>query len=80
MFLTAPEAVARAVVRAVKADAAEMIINPGPMRLLAALGEFSPSLAEFVIRVSGVADWFRQVARAREGRTAHKDVVGQADD
>jgi short-subunit dehydrogenase len=80
LFLTAPEAVAQAVVRAVKGDVPELIINPGPMRLLTALGEFSPSLAEFVIRVSGVADWFRQVANAREGRTDHKDVIGHADD
>jgi short-subunit dehydrogenase len=80
MFLEAPEAVARAVVRAVKADIPEIIVNPGPMRLLTALGEFSPSLAEFVVRVSGVADWFKRIAEAREGKLkTDSDKAGERD-
>jgi short-subunit dehydrogenase len=61
-----PELVARAVVRAIKRDAPEIIVNPGPTRLLTTLAELSPSLAEWVMRNCGVVDWFRQCAKIRE--------------
>jgi len=63
---SAPEAVARAVVRAIKRDIPEIIINPGPIRLLTTLAELSPKLGEWFIRHLGAADWFRDVARIRE--------------
>jgi short-subunit dehydrogenase len=41
-----PEHVARAVVRAIKQDLPEVIVNPGPMRLMLAFREVFPRLAE----------------------------------
>lgn len=60
-----PDAVARAVVRAIKRDLPEVIVNPGPIRLLTALAELSPSLGEILIKATGAALWFQKVAHAR---------------
>jgi short-subunit dehydrogenase len=60
------DAVAQAVVRAVKDDIPEMIINPGPQRLLTAAAELSPSFAEWFMNRSGVVEFFNKVARFRE--------------
>jgi len=43
-----PADVARAVVRAVKRDLPEVIVNPGPMRVMLAFRELFPRLAEWV--------------------------------
>ena len=42
--VTTPEKVAEAVLRAVERDAAELLVTPGPLRPLLALGELLPSL------------------------------------
>ena len=65
-----PESVALAVVRCIKKDIPEIIVNPGPARWLTALAELSPSLAEYVMRRFGVADWFKTVAAAREAKNS----------
>ena len=61
-----PEAVAMAMVRAIKRNLPEVIINPGPTRLLTTLAEISPALGEWLMRRSGAVDWFKNVARIRE--------------
>ena len=43
-----PDDVARAVVRAITQDLPEVIVNPGPMRLMLAFRELFPRLAEWV--------------------------------
>jgi len=65
---SSPELVARAVVRAIRKDIPEIIVNPGPTRLLTTLAELSPSLAEWIMRRSGVVKWFKQCAESRERR------------
>jgi short-subunit dehydrogenase len=60
--------VAQAVVKAVKEDIPEIIINPGPTRLLTTLAELSPSLAEWIMKRIGAVDWFMNVAKFREDR------------
>jgi len=67
---SSPELVARAVVRAVKEDIPEIIINPGPTRLLTTLAELSPSFAEWVMHRIGAVEWFMKVAKFREDKNA----------
>ena len=43
-----PDDVARAVVRAITQDLPEVIVNPGPMRLMLAFRELFPRLAVWV--------------------------------
>jgi short-subunit dehydrogenase len=57
-----PEAVARAVIRALRTDAVEIIVAPGPIRLLQAFNQLFPAgFAWFVMRI-GAMDPFRKVA------------------
>lgn len=51
-----PEAVARAVVKAIKRNKAEIIVNKGPMKPLLAIGQLSPTLGDWIVRWFGVGD------------------------
>lgn len=66
------EMVGLAVVRAIKKDIPEIIINRGPQRLLSAIAEFSPRLAERVVNHIGVVEWFMNVAKFRENKRANR--------
>ncbi len=57
-----PEAVAGAVLRAIQRDVGEIIVNPGPMRLMLAIEALSPGLARWVLRKSGTYDYYRKQA------------------
>jgi short-subunit dehydrogenase len=57
-----PEAVARAVVRALKADVLETIVAPGPMRLSQAFNQMFPeAFAWFITRI-GAMEPFKKIA------------------
>lgn len=60
-----PQEVARAVVRAIRRDLPDVIVNPTPVRPLLALGQLFPSLAGVVMDRAGVTALFRQGAAAR---------------
>lgn len=60
--------VAHAVVHAIKMNLPEIIINPGPTRLLTTIAELSPALGERLMRLLGVTDWFKNVAAIRESK------------
>ena len=67
------EMVGLAVVRAIKENYPEIIINRGPQRLLSAIAEFSPRLAERVVNHIGVVEWFmKYVAKFRENKRANR--------
>ena len=65
-----PEAVARGVVRAIRKDLPEVIVNPGPIRLLLALTALSPGLGEWIGQRNGVHELFRKVAELRQRQRA----------
>jgi short-subunit dehydrogenase len=65
---SSPESVAQAILRAIKKDIPEVLINPGPTRLLSVMGEISPLLGEWIMRRVGAVSWFLEVARVREQR------------
>jgi len=68
-----PELVAEAVVRAIKKDIPEIIVNPGPTRLLTAIAELSPSFGEWVMHRIGAVEWFVKVAKFRDQKALRKD-------
>ncbi len=49
-----PQDVANAVVECIKKQKAEVIVNPGPMKPLLALGQISPRLGDWVVNLFGV--------------------------
>lgn len=61
-----PDAVAAAVVRAVRDDLPEVLVNPGPARLAQALMELFPRVRDRFHERLGVKAVFRDHARARE--------------
>ncbi len=61
-----PSKVASAVLRAIRRDVPEIIVNPGPMRLVSTFAELSPRAFERVFAVFGTKDMFRRAAEARK--------------
>jgi short-subunit dehydrogenase len=57
-----PEAVARAMMRAIESDAPEVIVNSLPMRPMLALQQLCPRLYEHVVRLAGGHAFFHRVA------------------
>jgi short-subunit dehydrogenase len=71
--ISAPEDVARAVLRAVREDVPEVIVNPRPLRGLLALANLSPALAERLVRLMRVNQLFERGAAAREAAAESRD-------
>src|SRR5919109_1264211 len=67
--LTRPEAVGRAVVKAIETDAPEVLVYPGPIRPTLAIGLLAPRAAERLNERLGLGRLFRPAAQAR-GRAA----------
>jgi short-subunit dehydrogenase len=63
-----PEKVGKAVVRAIKRDIPQVIINPYPVRPLLSLAEISPRLGASITRAIGASRFFRQVFEAQRER------------
>jgi short-subunit dehydrogenase len=61
-----PEAVSRAVLRAIERDLPEVIVNPLPVRPLFAMIALFPSVGEWVVRKIGSNDFFRRVVEAQK--------------
>jgi short-subunit dehydrogenase len=61
-----PEAVASAVVRAIKENTPEIMVSAAPAKVFTTLAELSPSLGEWMVRRSGAVDLFRKAAERME--------------
>jgi len=68
-FMAPAEAVARAVVTAVKKDRAELVIMPGPGRLLRAVMDYFPGLGPAVNRAAGADATMQKIIELREPKT-----------
>jgi hypothetical protein len=65
-FMSPAEAVARGVVKVLKADKPELVIMPGPGRLMKALMDFFPGIGPRMNQRAGVTARMKQVADLRE--------------
>jgi short-subunit dehydrogenase len=65
-FMAPAESVARAVVKAVKKDRAELVIMPGPGRLLRAVMDYFPGLGTAVNRATGAGATMRKIIELRD--------------
>ena len=61
-----PEKVSKAVVKAIEKDLGDVIVNPGPMRLLLGTNAMTPGFFEWVSKRMKISETFRKVADARE--------------
>ena len=67
-FMVSAEAVAKAVVRAVRRDRAELVLLPGPGRLLKAVMDMFPGLGPAINRASGSTKTMDNVMRFQEAK------------
>jgi len=63
-----PEKVCQAVLRAIRTDAAEIIVSRYPMRPILALTMLFPRFGEWITEQTGANEFFRQAARARQAQ------------
>jgi short-subunit dehydrogenase len=65
-FMAPAESVARAVVKAVAKDRAELVIMPGPGRLLRAVMDYFPALRPAINRAAGATTTMQKIIEQRE--------------
>ena len=65
-FMAPAESVARAVVKAVKRDRAELVIMPGPGRLMRAVMDYFPGLGPALNRAAGASSTMRKIIERRD--------------
>ena len=76
-FMVKPEKVAKAVLRAIEKDKPEIVVMPGPGRLMKALMDLFPSLGPAMNRAAGVEKLMASVADYRERQ--HLTALGQGE-
>jgi short-subunit dehydrogenase len=67
-FMAPAGSVARAVVKAVTKDKAEVVVMPGPGRLIRALLDYFPALGPALNRAAGTTTTMQKIIQAREAR------------
>ena len=67
-FMAPAESVARAVMKAVTKDRAELVIMPGPGRLLRAVMDYVPALGPALNRAAGATTTMRKIIEQREAK------------
>jgi short-subunit dehydrogenase len=78
-FVTSPAgAVGEAVVRAIRKDRAEIVVMPGPGRLVKALMDLFPTLGPAMNERAGTSEVMRQVIDHRAGK-AHPDTHAESE-
>ena len=65
-FMTSADSVARAAVKAVTKDRAELVIMPGPSRLLRAVMDYFPALGPALNRAAGATTTMQKIIELRE--------------
>jgi len=68
-FMAPAETVARAVVKAVRKDQTELVVMPGPGRLLRAILDYFPSLGPAMNRAVGASTTMQEIIQLREANT-----------
>jgi short-subunit dehydrogenase len=68
-FMAPADAVALAVVKAVRKDKAELVIQPGPGRLLRAVLDYIPSLGPALNRATGATTNMQKIIEQRDAKT-----------
>jgi short-subunit dehydrogenase len=68
-YMAPAESVARAVLKAVKRDRAELVVMPGPGRLLRAVMDYFPGLGPAVNRAAGAGTTMQKIIEQRDAKT-----------
>ncbi len=68
-FMAPAEAVARAVIKAVEKDRVELVIQPGPGRLLRAVMDYFPAMGAALNRAAGATTTMQKIIEQREAKS-----------
>ena len=68
-FMAPAESVARAVIKAVAKDRAELVVMPGPGRLLRAIMDYFPALGPALNRAAGASATMQKIIELREQKS-----------
>lgn len=68
-FMAPAESVAQAVIKAVAKDKAELVVMPGPGRLLRAIMDYFPALGPALNRAAGASTTMQKIIELREQKT-----------
>jgi short-subunit dehydrogenase len=68
-YMAPAESVARAVVKAVRKDRAELVVMPGPGRLLRAIMDYFPGLGPALNRAAGASTTMQKIIEQREAKS-----------
>jgi short-subunit dehydrogenase len=68
-FMASAQSVARAVVKAVNKDRAELVIMPGPGRLIRAIMDYFPALGPALNRAAGATTTMQKIIEQRGAKT-----------
>jgi short-subunit dehydrogenase len=68
-YMASAESVARAVVKAVRKDRAELVVMPGPGRLLRAIMDYFPGLGPALNRAAGASTTMQKIIEQREAKS-----------
>jgi hypothetical protein len=69
--LSSPKAVAQAVVKCIRRDKAEIVIMPGPGRIMRALLTLFPGMGQRMIHLTGGTRLVDQIVEFREQQREH---------
>jgi len=75
--VSAPEKIARAVIRAIENNIPEIIINPIPIRPMLVLSLYWPSAAEWLIEKLGATAFFAHVAEAQKKKPTETATIAR---
>jgi len=67
-----PEQVAAAVIRAIRDDVGEIIVNPGPVRLMMVTNAISPAALNWVFKAFGIYEFYRKQAEVNDALRASR--------
>jgi short-subunit dehydrogenase len=70
---TTPEKVADAVIRSIRKDVGETIVNPGPTRPMMVLDAIHPGIGAWILRTFGVYDFYRR--QSEQNATENTDEM-----
>jgi short-subunit dehydrogenase len=74
---TTPDKVAAAVIRAVEHDVGEIIVNPGPVRLMMIAEAIHPAIMTWALRLFGVYGFYRRRAEQNERAASPRSGLPQ---
>lgn len=68
-FMAPAESVAQTVIKAVAKDRAELVVMPGPGRLLRAIMDYFPALGPALNRTAGASTTMQKIIELREQKS-----------